>query len=97
MRSSRKRVKRRDRRKAKQTGYRRAGKTSMGSHVGHGTSGSPGGPRKLPLKVIRLDKNKVAKPLQKRKPLIVEVAPEQEKEKYSVKATIAEILSAKGK
>jgi hypothetical protein len=35
---SRKRQRRRDRRKAKMSGWRREGK-QMGSHVGHGTSG----------------------------------------------------------
>lgn len=35
---SRKRARRRDRRKAKMSGWRREGK-QMGSHVGHGTSG----------------------------------------------------------
>lgn len=36
--ASRTRASRRDRRKAKATGYRREGKTQMG-HVGHGSSG----------------------------------------------------------
>jgi hypothetical protein len=36
-RKSRVRAKRRDRRKAKQSGWRRAGK-AMGGHVGHGSS-----------------------------------------------------------
>lgn len=40
MNKSHKRALRRDRRKAKATEWKRAGKTSMGSRVGHGTVGA---------------------------------------------------------
>lgn len=86
MRSSRKRSKRRDRRKAKQSEYRRAGKTAMGSRVGHGTSGSPGRPHSLYRE-------------QKRKPILLEIAPVREvvAEKHSARATIEEMVKAKYK
>jgi hypothetical protein len=45
--TARKRQVRRDRRKAKVSGWRRAGKTSMGARVGHGNA-SAGRPSRLP-------------------------------------------------
>lgn len=82
MSASRKRSKRRDRRKAKQTGYARAPK-QMGAHVGHGTSGSPGGPRRVSR-------------VQRRRPILVETAPDAPPPSpHRATATIGEIVRAK--
>ena len=71
---------RRDRRKAKQSGYRREPKP-MGSKVGHGTSGGSGGPKRVMMTNSR--------------PVLVEIAPIRPEIQFGALASLGEILAYK--